>query len=236
MNGSVIVLLVALTGWVVGIAINIFADNYGRGKIDGARCQRCGQRLPAWSRSVLLGTLTGHDHCPACGHTLHGRKTVVEILTPLLFLWVLKVEPSLYIALYKGALLALFLCLAVIDLEHMRVPNAILGGVLGLAVLGIAAGILPSWKSALLGGLSNGVAFTLLAVVQKGALGGGDVKLATVEGVLLGFPAGLIALLYGVILGGVAALAFLLTKQLTRKDAFAYAPYLIIPAAFFLLY
>ena len=81
-------------------------------------------------------------------------------------------------------------------------------------------------SSRALGGGAGFGLFFLLGVLGRGALGFGDVKLAGVIGLMTGFPGVLVALTAGALLGGIAALALLVTKRATRKSKIAYAPYL----------
>ena len=61
-------------------------------------------------------------------------------------------------------------------------------------------------------------------------MGFGDVKLAGVIGLMLGYPFVVPALMVGIILGGLAALALLITRKAERKSYIAYAPYLALGA------
>ena len=73
--------------------------------------------------------------------------------------------------------------------------------------------------------LGGGLLFFLLAVVTKGAIGGGDIKLVAAMGLWFGYRDLLTVIMYGLLAGGVAALFMLLVKQKTRKSYFAYGPY-----------
>ena len=73
--------------------------------------------------------------------------------------------------------------------------------------------------------LGGGLLFFLLAVITKGAIGGGDIKLVTAMGLWLGYRSLLTVIMYGFLAGGAAALLMLLTKQKQRKSYFAYGPY-----------
>ena len=75
----------------------------------------------------------------------------------------------------------------------------------------------------------------LIALIGRGKLGAGDVKLAGVIGLMLGFPAAITALVIGIFLGGAAAIILLLTRRAGRKSSFAYAPYLALGALVMLL-
>ena len=64
--------------------------------------------------------------------------------------------------------------------------------------------------------------------VSRGGMGFGDVKLAFVLGVWLGFEQSLLCLLLAFILGGVVGVLLLLTGIKTRKDAIPFGPYLCV--------
>lgn len=74
------------------------------------------------------------------------------------------------------------------------------------------------------------VVLAALAILGRGALGGGDVKMMAVLGLWLGVNGIITTACIGFILGGVAAVIFLLLKIHGRKDYFAFGPFLIIGA------
>jgi leader peptidase (prepilin peptidase) / N-methyltransferase len=119
--------------------------------------------------------------------------------------------------------------LARIDLRERRLPNAI------VLPLGVAAIVLrlAFERSALVEILVAGAVafavFLLLAVLVRGGLGMGDVKLAAAEGLLLG-RAVVEALVLGVVVGGLAAALLLATRRADRTTTYAYGPYLALGA------
>ena len=86
----------------------------------------------------------------------------------------------------------------------------------------------PTPDQALLGGALGFGIFLLLALIGRGAMGLGDVKLAGVIGLMTGYPLVVAALALGIVLGGVAAIALLVTRRAGRKGTMAYAPYLAL--------
>jgi len=119
--------------------------------------------------------------------------------------------------------------LAWIDLRERRLPNAIvlpLG--LGAIVLRLAfeRGALVE---VVVAGAVAFAAFLILALLVRGGLGMGDVKLAAAEGLLFGKVA-VEALFLGVVLGGVAAALLLATRRAGRRTTYAYGPYLVLGA------
>ena len=83
--------------------------------------------------------------------------------------------------------------------------------------------------------LIGGGVFLLLAIISKGSLGGGDVKLVAALGLWLGSEKLLSVVLIGTIIGGIAAMFMILAKKKDRKSYFAYGPYFSLTAIYFLL-
>lgn len=132
-----------------------------------------------------------------------------------------------------GGVLALqawfFLAIAVIDLEHRRVLNWMLIPALPLILVCNWLVGLPTLRSALVGGLFGFGVFLLLALVWRGGMGMGDVKLAGVIGLATGLSGALIAMLVSFYAGGIAAL-IILVRSRKRGQTMAYAPYLAFGA------
>ena len=83
--------------------------------------------------------------------------------------------------------------------------------------------------------LFGGVFFLLLMIFTKGALGGGDVKLVAALGLWLGSENLLNVVILATIIGGLAAVLMIVTKQKDRNSYFAYGPYFTLTAIYFLV-
>jgi leader peptidase (prepilin peptidase) / N-methyltransferase len=116
------------------------------------------------------------------------------------------------------------------DVMERRILNVVIGPV---AVVACVLRLLFE-RDVLLESLIAGViaftAFLILAVVLRGGLGMGDVKLAGLIGLLLGKQAAL-ALIIGTVAGGLAAAAMLVAARAARSTTYAYGPYLAFGAA-----
>ena len=130
------------------------------------------------------------------------------------------------------------LALALIDLDHQLIPNRVLFPSLAVSATLLVIGALIERESgALLRGILGSVIYFLIllavGLVARGGFGMGDVKLALLLGLFLGYLGWDILMLgavLAVLLGGIAAVTLLaVTKK--RKDAkFAYGPYLVVGA------
>jgi leader peptidase (prepilin peptidase)/N-methyltransferase len=147
--------------------------------------------------------------------------------------WLLGPDP---IRVAIGCLYAAFLLtVLVIDFEHRRVLNIMLAPA---AVIALALSLLPQTPldltNALVGGGVGLGLFVLVYLLSRGHLGMGDVKLAGVIGLMLGYPGVVNALMVGILMGAAAAIFLLVTRRATRKSYMAYAPYLALGTLFVL--
>ena len=136
--------------------------------------------------------------------------------------------------LWTVAAIFLLMLMTITDFEQYMLFDAM---TLPLAVIGA----IYSWQMDLnfsdhvTATVIGGGIFLLLAIVSKGALGGGDIKLIAALGFWLGTEKLLNVVLFGTIGGGVAAILMILAKKKDRKSYFAYGPYFAIAAIYFLL-
>jgi len=164
------------------------------------------------------------------------RDVMVVVATLTLFGWLWqRFGPSgqlIWVSVYAS----LFMLIAVIDLEHRLVLNGILlpSFILALIASWLAAG--PPLLNALIGCTVGFGLFAVLAAAWPGAMGGGDVKLAGLIGLITGFPEVLVALICGIMAGGVAAAFLLATRANERRSYMPYAPFLVFGALIGLLY
>lgn len=128
----------------------------------------------------------------------------------------------------------LLIVIIVTDYEQRLIFDRILAGVALLAILSSGLSDLPLIDRGM-GMIAGGVGMLILAVLMRGTLGFGDVKLVAVLGLWQGIDHLMIILLTGFIGGGIAAFLFLVTGVKKRKDFFAYGPYFVFGAFFNML-
>lgn len=221
--------IVFVLGAVLGSFFNVVIYRLPRGLSlvrPGSRCPSCGTAIRPWDNIPILSYLLLRGRCRSCGAMISWRYPVVELTAALLLLTVwLRNGPWLNVltsALFVLMLVPVFF----IDLEHQIVPDVITypGLVAGL-ILAVGQGRV---LNALLSAAAAGAVFFLIAVVSRGGMGGGDVKLAAVMGAFLGWPAIAVAFLAAFILGAVAGLLLIATGRRSRKDPIPFGPSLAV--------
>jgi prepilin signal peptidase PulO-like enzyme (type II secretory pathway) len=250
-------IVAAVFGFLIGILCNLLADYLpARRHHHAMRHDLFASRAatpPAprfWPRAPLplwSGTLAALARRPLSDPPRHARRIALELGLALVFALITSrfgTWPNLpFLYLYAAALALI----AVIDIEHRWILGAVLWP---LAAGGLAEALwLPrialseALEGALLG-LACGVALYLGGVLFSGALrrrgrtafGGGDVLLAGVGGLLLGWGGIIPALIIALLSGGAAAVVLILTrmaarrrgKRVRRQAAIPYAPHIAL--------
>lgn len=142
------------------------------------------------------------------------------------------------IALAHIVLIGIGAWLIVIDARTHRLPNRIVLPTLASLVVLAAADALGAGESgafvrALLGMLLLGGFYAVLRVLSRAGMGGGDVKLAAVIGLVLGWH-GWESLAIGAasafVLGALYALALILLRRANGATRIAFGPWMIAGA------
>jgi leader peptidase (prepilin peptidase)/N-methyltransferase len=159
---------------------------------------------------------------------------VVMVATAVTFGAVAARVPSLWVVPAYLAYSFVIVLLTITDIDTKLLPNRILlpGTVVSgslLVVGSIATG--SGWD--LVRGIAAGAVYfvimLILALVARGALGMGDVKLAFLIGLFVGYLGWgylVIAGLGAFILGGVVSIVLLAARRVSRKDSIPFGPFL----------
>ena len=234
------ILIAALAGFLSGIAVNALADSLPFTRtVRPPSCASCAapRRLVAWSG--LLATLSSSSHCPYCGAKQKPRRPIVEIVAVSWSIVLNLILPEGRFYWPSFTLSAILLLVIVIDLEHRLIlhvvtaPAAVVMGLLGAldasrgplkTLAGGAVGFLVVLGLFMLGGLFARLIFRVRGqALEEVAFGFGDVTLAGVIGLAVGFPGIVVALTMGVLAGGVFSLGFLLF-MIARGRYVAFVP------------
>ena len=150
---------------------------------------------------------------------------------PILFC---ALSPLIYLAenFWLVAAIYLLALMTMTDFEQYMLFDAM---TLPLALIGAIYSWQGNFLDCVTAAVIGGGIFFALAVISKGALGGGDVKLIAALGLWLGSEKLLNVVLVGSIAGGIVAVLMILAKQKDCSSCFAYGPYFALSAIYFLL-
>lgn len=146
---------------------------------------------------------------------------------------------ALAVLIVHLALAGVGLWLLIIDARTHRLPNRIVLPTLGALVVlvvveALATGDTGRMLRSLLGGLALGVFYAVMHLGSRQGMGGGDVKLAAVIGVVLAWH-GWWTLVLGAcaafVLGALFALGLMAARRANRSTRIAFGPWMILGAA-----
>jgi prepilin signal peptidase PulO-like enzyme (type II secretory pathway) len=137
---------------------------------------------------------------------------------------------------YLAVTCSFFLLIALVDLRYRLVLNVLIYPTGALVLLSHAMPPGREMLLALVGGAFGLLPFLLAILLKPGGIGAGDVRLATLVGLVVGFPQVVYALLVAVLMGGIMAAVLLLTRRWTLTSHIPYAPFLCLGAISILVY
>jgi leader peptidase (prepilin peptidase) / N-methyltransferase len=242
------IFLPLLVGWIIGAIINYLTDTLPTTRqLSKPLCQVCGTPM------MLTNYFLWPRRCNSCGNSRPWRVWIVELFFIISSMWLWEnFPPSL--GYWTGiVLLAYFILVTIIDLEHRLILHitSIAGLIFGLWVGIQLHGIVPT----LIGGATG--FFLMLGLYYSGflylrisrklrgevpkeieALGFGDVNLSGIIGLILGWPGILLGLILAILLAGFVSLLYLLYLIALHKyhpdSTLPYGPFLAISAVILL--
>lgn len=223
----------AFLGLAIGSFLNVVAWRLPRGEsvvTPGSHCGACDAPIKPYDNIPLLSWLILRGKCRNCGAKISIRYPLIELTTGALYVVIAAVWWEDWRELALGIVFVTFLIpITAIDLDVRRIPNALTAPAALLAVP-IAAVTEPSFiPEQLMAALVALTFFLLPALIAKKGMGMGDVKLAGVMGLYLGWaalPAILIALLAGTLVGVIVMARR--GVQSGRKTAIPFGPFLAL--------
>lgn len=215
-----IALYVAVFGLIVGSYLNVVIYRLPLGKstvLPRSRCPACGAPIRALDNLPVLSYLLLRGRCRSCGAVIGWRYPAIEALTALLLV-------GCYIAYgltIQTVVAAVFVCLmvvlAMIDVDHMILPDRITwpGIALGFLAHAVMAVVLrlpwsllmePLLGALLGGGLLLAIYGLWWLIRREEGMGLGDAKMMALIGSFLGWKALLVAFFFAVLSGSIVGL------------------------------
>lgn len=252
--------MVALFTFLLGLIVGSFLNSLvyylegGRPNLFGRSfCPTCHQRLAWYDLIPILSFIWLEGRCRYCQKPISPQYPLVELATAVIFtgLYFLFIQNQPQLTTYTIAVVisyyfAIAACLIVIfvfDLKHYLIPDevvypAVLVSSIWYLVSSIFFHAYTRYEilNTLYSAIGAALFFFLIYFFSHGrAMGFGDVKLAFLLGLFLGFPNVLVALFSAFFSGGLTGLALMFLKKKTLKSELPFAPFLV-GGAFFALF
>lgn len=245
-----IIVIAGLFGLLTGSFLNVVARRVPAGISlwRESHCPHCDAAVKPWRTVPVMSWIVLRGRCASCRDTIPVRYPIVEAATGLLFAgitwwWLSAPDPAsrwgltaLIVAYLYFAGISVVLTL--IDLDTHRLPNAIVlpSYLVGVVLLAIGSALTADWTALVRAGAGMAVLYVFyfaLRLVQRDGMGGGDVKLAGVIGLYLGYvgwEALVVGALAAFVLGGVFGVVLMLLRRAGRRTAIPFGPWMILGA------
>lgn len=201
-------------------------------------CPKCGAQLKWYHNIPVVSFIALKGKCGFCGARISWRYPLIEVFTGLIAFWLIPLNPNMQNIgpfFFYFSIACVFICHFFIDLDHKLLLDKLN---IYLLLLIIPFSFLNfHWVHGLLGGFFGfGVPLlvTWLFYKLRGqiGLGGGDIKLFGILGILLG-PLGVFFTIFmSCFLGAIFGIALILFKKMAKENPIPFGPYILIVASF----
>lgn len=235
------VALIILLGLLIGSFLNVCIYRIAREEsisFPPSHCTSCGYNLKPKDLVPVLSYIFLGGKCRSCKEKISIQYPIVEILNAFLYFMVY-LKYGFTLNLFKFCLLSsLLIVIGFIDFKTKYVYNS-------TVVFGVVSGIcfaILEWIETktlpinyMVGAfIGFGVIYLIVALTR--GMGEGDIDIALICGLFLGFKGIIVTLFLSIILGGIVSLIIIIFKLKDRKSEIAFGPYLAIATIVSCLY
>jgi leader peptidase (prepilin peptidase)/N-methyltransferase len=228
-------------GLVLGSFANVVIYRLPRGRsvaYPPSSCPGCGTPIKPWDNMPIVSYLLLEGKCRACGAHISAKYPLVEAANGLLFFLVAFRYGASLSTLFHFALATALVIITFIDLEFQIIPDEI-------TIPGTLMALIAGWlfladpfsrntplgiKASLIGAASGFGLYYIIAVISKGGMGGGDIKMMAMVGAALGWKGVLLTTFSGSLLGSAAGIYLMAFRGRGRKTKIPFGPFLAIGA------
>ncbi|MGM8216313.1 prepilin peptidase [Bacillaceae bacterium W0354] len=228
-----IYLYIAILGLILGSFYNVVGIRIPEGESvisPPSHCPSCQKRLKPLELIPVFSFILQRGKCKHCKEKISPFYPFFEGLTAILFIisfYLIGFNQELIIAWLFVSLLVI---ITISDLKYQIISDKVLlffAIVIGGLRLWIS---LDPWYDAFLGAIFGFGLLLLIAVLSRGGMGGGDIKLFGVIGLVLGFKGTLTTLIVATFLGTIVGLGLMWLGKVRKGVPFAFGPFIAVAA------
>ncbi|WP_223702932.1 prepilin peptidase [Sutcliffiella deserti] len=189
-----------------------------------SHCTSCKTTLTGIDLIPVLSYVFSKGRCRYCQQAVSPIYPLFELLTAVLFVLAPLLMGWTYELVIAWTLISMLIIIVITDIHYMLIPNKIL---LFFFVLFILERIFIPYQSIPdhLIGLAVGFAIPfLVALVSKGGMGGGDIKLFAVLGFVLGWEQVILTFFLASLIGMLVAIVGMLFGKIKKGVPFPFGP------------
>lgn len=231
------ILLILIYGLFIGSFLNVCIYRIPSGLSiikPPSSCGSCGHRLNYIDMLPVVNYIINKGKCRYCGSRYSIQYPLIELLNGVLYVLVALKFGFTWNSIIYCAIISILITVSLIDLKHKIIPDSlnITGAIVGIIFIIIT-------KSSILNKLAGafiGLGLFLAIAVITNAMGGGDIKLMAVLGLMFGVKGVLFITLFSFVLGAVISLILIAVKIKSRKDEIPFGPFISLSALIYIFF
>ncbi|VEF47466.1 prepilin peptidase [Bacillus freudenreichii] len=192
----------------------------------GSACPHCGKKLSIIELMPVISYLILGGKCRFCKGRISAIYPAMEFLTGCLFVFAFIHYGWTFELVIACTLISLFIIITVSDITYMLIPNKVLLTFTFIFLFERLIEPLHPWWDSLIGGAVGFGLLLLIAIVSKGAMGGGDIKLFAVLGLALGTKVVLLSFFLATLIGAIAGGIGMMLGTVKKGEAIPFGPFI----------
>lgn len=198
-----------------------------------SHCPKCSTSLKWYDLIPIFSFLLQKGKCRYCGEKISLQYPFVELLNGILYVIIYYFYGVPINFIFYSTIISILIIISFIDYYHKVIPDILVVIIFILTTL-YKLTLLILYKTpfylldSILALLFGGILFLVIAIVSKGGMGGGDIKLISVLSFILGLKKALLNILLSFVIGAVFSVFLLLFKKKGKKDAISFGPFINI--------
>ncbi|MFC6039739.1 prepilin peptidase [Paenisporosarcina macmurdoensis] len=195
-----------------------------------SHCTICDRRLTFKDLVPVFSFVFLKGKCRGCGTKINWIYPVMELTTAVLFAfayWKIGFSLELIVAILFISMLVI---ITVSDFAYMLIPDKVLLFFGALLIIARVFSPLDPWWDSIIGAVGGFGLLLLIAILSKGGMGGGDIKLFAVIGLVLGIIPTLLTLFLAAFIGAIVGVIHLRRSKQGRKTPVPFGPSIALAA------
>lgn len=241
-----ILVLAAILGLIFGSFLNalVFRTHADIPMTGRSKCAKCEVPIDARDLVPVLSFFLLRGRCRSCKEAISWQYPLVEVITAGLFVILAAQAPSGYVnydmtavvfgPIFRNMILTTFLIIIfVYDFQYSYIldrfifPAMIVAVLLNAALQPFASSFIPTPASMISGAVLLGGFFLAQFLISKGLwIGGGDVRMGVLMGLILGWKLGLLALFLSYVIGAAVGIVLLVSKKKSMTSRIPFGTFL----------
>lgn len=214
-------------------------------------CPACKTPIKPWDNIPMFSFIFLRGRCRNCGERISFRYPLVELLNGIFYWYVLKYFGFGWHLPFLLSFMSAMIVITFIDLDFQIIPDVITLPGIVIGLIG-ASFLLPDpfnslvyyssthslhhsisvvgFKNSISGLFLGGGLFYLIAILSRGGMGGGDIKMMAMVGAFMGWKAVLLTTFIGSLTGSILGIFLMLFRGKGRKTKIPFGPFLALGA------